>query len=115
MFTGQILTFCEHTMRVVCAELDVELVEFNGEAQAHRCRSSSSTATTKHVHCDRRATPGDERDGAYPGLEVRGLRPKIPLIGGDVQCREALCKCSLSAAVPEPLSRSLRHRRCFAS
>jgi putative transposase len=32
VFTGQILTFCEHTMRVVCAELDVELVEFNGEA-----------------------------------------------------------------------------------
>jgi putative transposase len=29
--TGQILTFCQHTMRVVCAELDVELVEFNGE------------------------------------------------------------------------------------
>ena len=26
------LTFCEHTMRTVCAELDVELVEFNGEA-----------------------------------------------------------------------------------
>ena len=32
MCTGQILTFCQHTMRVVCAELDVELVEFNGEA-----------------------------------------------------------------------------------
>jgi putative transposase len=32
VFTGQMLTFCEHTMRVVCAELDVELVEFNGQA-----------------------------------------------------------------------------------
>jgi putative transposase len=31
VFTGQMLTFCEHTMRAVCAELDVELVEFNGE------------------------------------------------------------------------------------
>jgi putative transposase len=31
VFTGQILTFCEHTMRVVRAELDVELVEFNGK------------------------------------------------------------------------------------
>ncbi|GLB86134.1 hypothetical protein SRL2020226_55340 [Mycobacterium kiyosense] len=31
LFTGQILTFCEHTMRAVCAELDAELVEFNGE------------------------------------------------------------------------------------
>ena len=25
------LTFCEHNLRAVCAELDVELVEFNGE------------------------------------------------------------------------------------
>ena len=25
-------TFCEHIMRAVCAEFDVELVEFNGEA-----------------------------------------------------------------------------------
>jgi putative transposase len=32
LLTGDMLTFCEHTMRTVCAELDVELVEFNGEA-----------------------------------------------------------------------------------
>ena len=32
VFTDAMLTFCEHTMRAVCAELDVELVEFNGEA-----------------------------------------------------------------------------------
>jgi putative transposase len=32
LLTGDMLTFCEHTMRAVCAELDVELVEFNGEA-----------------------------------------------------------------------------------
>lgn len=25
------LTYCEHTMGGVCAQLDVELVEFNGE------------------------------------------------------------------------------------
>lgn len=31
-FTGEILTFCEHFMRAVCAELDTELAEFNGEA-----------------------------------------------------------------------------------
>jgi Transposase IS200 like len=30
--TGQMLTRCEHTMRTVCAELDVDLIEFNGEA-----------------------------------------------------------------------------------
>jgi putative transposase len=32
VFTGEMLTFCEHIMGAVCAELDVELVEFNGEA-----------------------------------------------------------------------------------
>jgi putative transposase len=30
LFTDEMLTFCEHTMRAVCAELDVELVELNG-------------------------------------------------------------------------------------
>jgi putative transposase len=32
VFTDPMLTFCEHTMQMVCSELDVELVEFNGEA-----------------------------------------------------------------------------------
>lgn len=32
VFTDDILTFCEHTMRGACIELAVELVEFNGEA-----------------------------------------------------------------------------------
>lgn len=32
VFTGEMLTYCEHMMRAVCAELDAELVEFNGEA-----------------------------------------------------------------------------------
>ena len=31
VFTDAMLTFTEHTMRAVCAELDAELVEFNGE------------------------------------------------------------------------------------
>jgi putative transposase len=31
LFTDAMLTFCEHTMRAVCAELDVDLVECNGE------------------------------------------------------------------------------------
>jgi len=117
-------TFCEHTMRAVCAELDIELVEFNGEAdhahllvaypptlvismlvqrltgrtayagvapnipvpvsapacadtcgrrptspcpaEAHRCRSSSSTSTAKHAHFERRASPDDKRDRLTP-------------------------------------------------
>ena len=32
VFTDPMLTFCEHTLRAVCVELDVELVEFNGQA-----------------------------------------------------------------------------------
>jgi putative transposase len=31
LFTDAMLTFAETTMRAICAELDVELVEFNGE------------------------------------------------------------------------------------
>lgn len=32
VFTDAMLTYCEHTMREVCADLGAELVEFNGEA-----------------------------------------------------------------------------------
>jgi putative transposase len=32
VFTDAMLTYCEHTMRAVCADLTVELVEFNGES-----------------------------------------------------------------------------------
>ncbi|VBA37270.1 hypothetical protein LAUMK13_01552 [Mycobacterium innocens] len=32
IFTRGMLTFCEHTLRMVCTGLDVELVEFNVEA-----------------------------------------------------------------------------------
>jgi putative transposase len=32
VFTDAMLTFCEHTMRTVCTEIDTELVEFNGHA-----------------------------------------------------------------------------------
>ena len=32
VFTNEMLTFCQTTMRVVCDELGVELVEFNREA-----------------------------------------------------------------------------------
>jgi hypothetical protein len=37
VFTGAMLTFAETTMRSVCAELDVELVEFNGKADHVIC------------------------------------------------------------------------------
>jgi REP-associated tyrosine transposase len=29
--TGAMLTYCEHTIRSVCSDLNIELVEFNGE------------------------------------------------------------------------------------
>lgn len=32
VFDDAMLTFCEHTMAEVCADLGTELVEFNGEA-----------------------------------------------------------------------------------
>ncbi len=32
VFTDEMLAFCENTMPTVGAELDVELIEFNGEA-----------------------------------------------------------------------------------
>lgn len=32
VFTDAMLTYCQTTMREVCAKLDAELVEFNGEA-----------------------------------------------------------------------------------
>ena len=32
VFTNAMLTYCENTMREVCAELNAELVEFNGAA-----------------------------------------------------------------------------------
>jgi REP element-mobilizing transposase RayT len=32
VFTDAMLTFCEHTMRTVCTEIDTELVEINGDA-----------------------------------------------------------------------------------
>jgi putative transposase len=31
VFTDTMPTFCDHTLRAVCAQLDVELVQFNGE------------------------------------------------------------------------------------
>ena len=31
VFTDEMLTLSENTMRTVCSDLDVELVEFNGE------------------------------------------------------------------------------------
>jgi Transposase IS200 like len=127
------LTFTETTMRTVLDELDVELVEFNGETDhvhllvaypptlaisvpvqrlkgrapltpsaassparvsapacadtsgrrptspspvaVPRCRSSSKTSTAKPDHSERRAPPGDTRDGLTPARTPR-LAPK---------------------------------------
>ena len=122
VFTDAMLTFTENTMRGVCADLNAELVEFNGEADhvhllvaypptlaisalvqrlrgrtAYAVRrqytgvcvrarmrghlwspsyfavscgraplSISSTSTDKPDRSDRRAPPGDTRDGLTP-------------------------------------------------
>ena len=41
VFTDAMLTFAEDTTRTVCSDLDVELVEFNGETD--HCTFSSPT------------------------------------------------------------------------
>ncbi|VBA32304.1 hypothetical protein LAUMK4_05718 [Mycobacterium persicum] len=58
LFTDQMLTFCEHTMLTVCTELDAELVEFNGEAEA---------------------APGDKRDGLTKGLKPEACAQQVPV------------------------------------
>ncbi|WP_353359426.1 transposase [Mycobacterium sp.] len=45
VFTDEMLTFCEHTTPAECAELDVELVEFNGEADHLHLRVACPAAT----------------------------------------------------------------------
>jgi putative transposase len=127
LFTGDMPTFCQHTMRAVCAEWDVESVEFNGEAdhvhlhlacpptlaicalvqrlkgrtayairreytracvrrrispspaEAHRCRSPSNTSTAKHAHFERRAAPGEKRDGLTRNVKSGACAQEIPV------------------------------------
>jgi putative transposase len=132
VFTDAMLTFCEHTMHTVYNDLDVELLEFNGEADhvhllvaypptaaictlakhlkghtayavrrkytgacararmrghlwspsylAVSCRVAPLSIIKQYIdgqthHFDRRASPGDKRDG-LTRTEVRGLRPR---------------------------------------
>jgi REP element-mobilizing transposase RayT len=93
VFTDAMLTFCEQTMRAVCAELDVELVEFNGEADhthllvaypptlaicvlAHRLKGRTAYAVRIHG----RLSP---RPHAWPSLVAvllrRLLRRRTPV------------------------------------
>lgn len=54
VFTEAMLTYCENTMRAVCADLGAELVEFNGEADhlkpgwAHRLKYKACTQESGH-------------------------------------------------------------------
>lgn len=68
VFTDAMLTFCVNTMRTVCADLNVELVEFNLEADhVHllvaypRCRRRRSnpdvTSRGRECSADRAGTP----------------------------------------------------------
>jgi hypothetical protein len=62
LFTDEMLTFGEHTMRAVCSEFDVAVVA--SPADAHRCRTSSSTLT---------ASPGPLTIGLRPA--TNGMSP----------------------------------------
>jgi REP element-mobilizing transposase RayT len=106
VFTGAMLTFCEQTIRSVCAESDVEMTEFNGEADrvhmlvasrptlaisalvqrlkaAPPTRCIASTPTAKHAPSKCRGTPGDKQDGLTPDQGPRLAPKKAPVISGD--------------------------------
>jgi putative transposase len=85
MFTDAMLTFCEQTMRAVCAELDVELVEFNGEADHVHLLVASPPTLAICVLAQR------EDRSAYPVLrEFTGARVRPHMCGH-------LCSPSYSA------------------
>ena len=69
VLTDAMFTFCERTMGDVCTELDVELIEFNNEAD-HDYLLVVYTPTLHLVAGGttqaRRAAPGDQRDGLTP-------------------------------------------------
>jgi putative transposase len=51
VFTHAMVTLCEPTMRHVCTELDVKLVEFNGQADhPHLLMAYPSTPATSSLH-----------------------------------------------------------------
>ena len=67
VFTDAMLAYCEHTMRGVCADLDVELVEFNGE--------------TDHVHLLAHYPPSLALSvlvNRLKGVSARRLRQQYP-------------------------------------
>jgi len=67
VFTGEMLTFCEHLMRGVCADLNAELREFNGE--------------TDHVHLLAHYPPGLALSvlvNQLKGVSSRRLRQQYP-------------------------------------
>jgi len=58
VFTDAMLTYCEHTMRAACADLDAELVEFNGETDhVHLLVSYPPHSRSPHSSSDSKAVP----------------------------------------------------------
>ena len=71
VFTDEMLTFAEHTMRTVCSDLDVELVEFNGETD----HAPSRRLPTHHGNLD---TPTAPERTHRPRGATRIHRPLCP-------------------------------------
>ena len=96
VFTNAMLTSCENTMRGVCAELNAEWVEFNGQAHhvhllvsypptlAISTRIQQITGRTAHAvrrkytgACMRARTRGHLWSPSYFAVSYRGAPPSI--------------------------------------
>jgi putative transposase len=51
LFTGDMLTFCEHTMRAGCTELDVELIEYTAKPTTCTCSSPTRQPWLFQLRC----------------------------------------------------------------
>jgi putative transposase len=51
IFTDAMLSLCQHTMRDGCADLDAELVEFNGEATTCTCSCTTRPPSRSRRWC----------------------------------------------------------------
>ena len=87
VFTDEMLTFAENTMRTVCSELDAELVEFNGETDhVHLLVAYPPTIGDLHPgtapqrpHRPRGATRIHRRAVSAPACaDTSGRRPTSP-------------------------------------
>ncbi len=86
------LTFCEHPMRSVCADLDAELREFNGETDHAHLLAHYPPSLAPSVLVNR-----------LKGVSSRRLRQQYPTADPEILVGRAFL-------VPIPLRRLLRRR-----